>query len=213
MTRVVLIRHGQTEWNKFGKYQGQSDVALSEEGLEQAICLADNFPLERLDAVYASDLKRAMVTAETVAERFGLQVRPEEAFREISFGDWEGLTYEEIVSGWPEAMKNFLLHPDIMEIPHGETFPRVRERAMKRLGEVVAEHEPHNHTIGIFAHGAVLRTMLTAIMQMPLSQVWTLSQYNTAVNIVRFDEGRPTVELINSTAHLAMKGISGKGKI
>ena len=213
MTRLVLIRHGQTAWNKSGKYQGQSDVALSEEGLEQARCLAEHFPVEKLDAVYASDLSRAMVTAETVAQKFGLDVRPEPAFRELSFGKWEGLTYAEIVAGWPDAMANFLTHPDIMEIPQGESFPQVQQRAMARLKEIVAEHEPHDHTVGIFAHGAVLRTILTGIMQMPLSQVWTLSQYNTAVNIVRFDEGRPTVELLNSTAHLAMEGLSGKGKI
>ena len=213
MTRLVLIRHGQTAWNKSGKYQGQSDVALSEEGLEQARCLAEHFPVEKLDAVYASDLSRAMVTAETVAQKFGLEVRPEPAFRELSFGKWEGLTYAEIVAGWPEAMANFLTHPDIMEIPQGESFPQVQQRAMTRLKEIVAEHEPHDHIVGIFAHGAVLRTILTGIMQMPLSQVWTLSQYNTAVNIVRFDEGRPTVELLNSTAHLAMEGLSGKGKI
>lgn len=213
MTRLVLIRHGQTAWNKSGKYQGQSDVALSEEGLEQARCLAEHFPVEKLDAVYASDLSRAMVTAETVAQKFGLEVRPEPAFRELSFGKWEGLTYAEIVAGWPEAMANFLTHPDIMEIPQGESFPQVQQRAMARLKEIVAEHELHDHTVGIFAHGAVLRTILTGIMQMPLSQVWTLSQYNTAVNIVRFDEGRPTVELLNSTAHLAMEGLSGKGKI
>ena len=63
MTRLVLIRHGQTEWNKSGKYQGQSDVALSGEGLAQARCLAEHFPIEKLDAIYASDLSRAMVTA------------------------------------------------------------------------------------------------------------------------------------------------------
>lgn len=213
MTRVVFIRHGQTEWNKSGRYQGQSDVALSEEGIGQARCLAEHFPLDRLDCAYSSDLQRSMATAEIVAGRFGLAVQKEPSFRELSFGDWEGLTYQEIVSGWPEAMTNFLTHPDIMEIPHGETFAQVRERAMQRLWEIVAEHESRDHVVGIFAHGAVLRTMLTALMQMPLSNVWTLSQYNTAVSIVRFDEGRPTVELLNSTAHLALEGLSGKGKI
>ena len=73
MTRLVLIRHGQTAWNKSGKYQGQSDVALSEEGLEQARCLAEHFPVEKLDAVYASDLSRAMVTA-----IFSLAIMPED---------------------------------------------------------------------------------------------------------------------------------------
>ena len=213
MVRLVLIRHGQTEWNKSGRYQGQSDVKLSEEGLAQARCLAEHFPVAHLDAVYASDLSRAMMTAEIVAEKFNLEVRPEPAFRELSFGDWEGLTYAQIVSGWPEAMAHFLTRPDIMVIPGGETFPQVQARSMKRLRKIVAEHEPHDHTVGIFAHGAVLRTMLTGILQMPLSMVWSLSQYNTAVNMVRFDDGRPTVEILNSTAHLMLEGLSGRGKI
>ena len=134
MVRLVLIRHGQTEWNKSGRYQGQSDVKLSEEGLAQARCLAEHFPVAHLDAVYASDLSRAMMTAEIVAEKFNLEVRPEPAFRELSFGDWEGLTYEEIVAAWPDAMRNFLAHPDILEVPNGESFPAVQQRALERLG-------------------------------------------------------------------------------
>ena len=213
MTRLIFVRHGQTEWNKSGRYQGQSDVALSEEGLAQARCLAEHFPADRLDAIYASDLSRAMVTAGIVAERFHLPVRKEAAFRELSFGDWEGLTYQEIVSGWPEAMENFLLHPDILEVPRGETFARVQKRAMERIWKIVAEHEPKDHTVAIFAHGAVLRTILTSLMHIPLQYLWSLSQYNTAVSMVRFDGGRPTVELLNSTAHLAPAGLSGQGKI
>ena len=77
MTRIVFIRHGQTEWNVIGKYQGQTDVALSSEGVEQANLLAEHFPLAHLDAVYASDLKRAMVTAGCVAKHFGVEVQPE----------------------------------------------------------------------------------------------------------------------------------------
>ena len=213
MTRLIFVRHGQTEWNKSGRYQGQSDVPLSEEGIAQARCLAEHFPAERLDAIYASDLSRAMVTAGAVAERFHLPVRKEAAFRELSFGDWEGLTYQEIVSGWPEAMENFLLHPDIMEIPGGETFAQLQERAMARLWEIVAGHEYGDHVVAIFAHGAVLRTMLAGLMHIPLEYLWSLSQYNTAVSMVRFDGGRPTVELVNSTAHLALAGLSGQGKI
>ncbi len=201
MVKVVFVRHGQTEWNVSGRYQGQSDVALSAAGIEQAEKLAANFPVEHIDAIYASDLIRARVTAETVAKRFGLGVNLEPAFRELSFGDWEGLTYEQIVASWPDAMENFLAHPDILDIPHGESFPEVQQRAMSRLQELIQKHE--GQTIMVAAHGAVLRTMLTAALHMPLQYLWSIRQFNTAVNIVRYDaEGNPTVELLNSTAHL-----------
>ena len=202
MVKIFLIRHGQTEWNIDGRYQGQSDVALSQEGLAQAQALAEHFPGERLDAVYSSDLQRARVTAETVAKKFNLPVQLEPAFRELGFGDWEGLTYEQIVGGWADAMANFLKHPDKMQIPHGESFAEVQERAWSRFQELVQEHEMQDHAIAIFAHGAVLRTLLTAILHISLEYVWELRQYNTAVNIVRYDDGWPTVELLNSTEHL-----------
>ena len=201
MTKVVFIRHGQTEWNVNGRYQGQSDVPLSPAGEEQARLLAAHFPVGHIDAVYASDLKRAMFTAQAVADKFGLPVQQEPAFRELCFGDWEGLTYEEITSQWADAMTNFMNHPDIMEIPNGETFPEVQARAMKRLNEIIALHE--GQTIAITAHGAVLRTILTAALHMPLQYLWSIRQFNTAINIVRYDrEANPTVELLNGNAHL-----------
>ena len=201
MTKVIFIRHGQTEWNVTGRYQGQSDVKLTEEGRKQAEKLADNFPVAKVDAIYASDLCRAMVTAETIAKKFGLKVQAEPAFRELSFGDWEGLTYQQIVDKWEEAMANFLQHPDILEIPGGESFPAVQQRAMKRLNELIEKHD--GQTSVVVAHGAVLRTMLTAALHMPLQYLWSIRQFNTAVNIVRYDaDANPTVELLNSTAHL-----------
>lgn len=201
MVKVVFIRHGQTEWNVAGRYQGQSDVALSKQGIEQAKKLAENFPVAAIDAVYSSDLKRARVTAEKVAEKFGLLVQTDPAFRELSFGDWEGLTYEQIAGSWADAMENFFKRPDILQIPHGESFLAVHQRAMKRLRELLEKHE--GQTIALVAHGAVLRTMLADALHMPLRYLWSIRQFNTAVNIVRYDAGEnPTVELLNSTAHL-----------
>ena len=89
MTKIIFIRHGQTEWNITGRYQGQSDVPLSELGVEQAKKLAAAFPVQGLTAIYSSNLSRAMTTAQCVADRFGLTVQPRAELREINFGDWE----------------------------------------------------------------------------------------------------------------------------
>ena len=200
MTKIIFVRHGQTEWNVLGRYQGQTDIALSPLGIEQAEKLAAYFPVDKVEAVYSSDLVRAMTTARCVADRFGLTVEPRAELRELNFGDWEGLTYDEIVAKWPDALNNFFQHPDVLEIPHGESFPKLRERALDAVEDIVARHP--NQTVAVFAHGAILRTILTAALHMDLKYVWTIRQFNTAVNIVTYTEHGTTVELLNGTGHL-----------
>ena len=200
MTKIIFVRHGQTEWNVLGRYQGQTDIALSPLGIEQAEKLAAHFPVDKVEAVYSSDLVRAMMTARCVAARFGLTVEPRPELRELNFGDWEGLTYDEIVAKWPDALNNFFQHPDVLEIPHGESFPKLRERALDAVEKIVACHP--EQTVAVFAHGAILRTILTAALHMDLKYVWTIRQFNTAVNIVTYTEHGTTVELLNGTGHL-----------
>ena len=201
MTKLILIRHGQTEWNKDGRFQGQSNVALSEEGIRQAEELATHFPVESLAAIYSSDLMRARRTAETIGTHLGCEVQALPELRELNFGDWEGLTYQEITEGWPDALKNFLRHPDILEVPHGETFLQLQERAMKAIQGIVERHE--GDIVAVVAHGGILRTVLSSVLHMPLRYLWSIRQFNTAVNIIRHDEGNWTIELLNSTAHLS----------
>lgn len=200
MTKIIFVRHGQTEWNVLGRYQGQTDIALSPLGIEQAEKLAAHFPVDKVEAVYSSDLVRAMTTARCVADLFGLTVEPRPELRELNFGDWEGLTYDEIVAKWPDALNNFFQHPDVLEIPHGESFPKLRERALDAVEKIVACHP--NQTVAVFAHGAILRTILTAALHMDLKYIWTIRQFNTAVNIVTYTEHGTTVELLNGTGHL-----------
>lgn len=208
MTKIVLVRHGQTEWNISGRYQGQTDVPLSAEGVEQARRLAEDFPVGHLDAIYSSDLDRARVTAECLAKHFELPVRLEASFRELNFGAWEGLSYEEIISRWPDALENFLRHPDRLHIPEGESFLALQERAMAKVHEIVAAHP--GKTVAVVAHGGILRTILCNALHMPLEYLWSIRQFNTAVSIVCYEDGWSSVELMNSTAHLGKSRILEK---
>lgn len=201
MTKIIYIRHGETEWNLSGKYQGQTDVALSPRGIAQAEKLAAHFPVKEIAAVYCSDLSRARRTAEIIAKPLGLAPVPKKELRELNFGAWEGLRYDEISKRWPIAVEDFFRHPDRMEIPGGETFAAVQQRAMGCIQALCDAHE--GATIAVVAHGAILRTILSAALHMDLRYVWTIRQFNTAVSIVRYeDDGWATVELVNSTAHL-----------
>ncbi len=206
MMRLILVRHGQTEWNAGGRYQGQSNVALSDTGRKQARFLAERFPVRQLDAIYTSDLDRAKETAECVGKRLGLTVCPEKAFRELSFGDWEGLTYQEISSRWPEEAEKLFTAPDELVIPHGETFQDLQKRALDKIYSLYEKHI--DQTVAVFAHGAINKTILAGLMHIPLHYLWSLRQDNTAVNILRLDDGYVMVELINSTSHLGEDLIS-----
>ena len=204
--RLILVRHGQTEWNAGGRYQGQSNVALSDTGRKQARFLAERFPVRQLDAIYTSDLDRAKETAECVGKRLGLTVCPEKAFRELSFGDWEGLTYQEISLRWPEEAEKLFTAPDELVIPHGETFRDLQKRALDKIYSLYEQHI--DQTVAVFAHGAINKTILAGLMHIPLHYLWSLRQDNTAVNILRLDDGYVMVELINSTSHLGEDMIS-----
>lgn len=200
MTKFIIVRHGQTEWNLAGRYQGQSDIALTDAGIKQAEILAANFPEKEVAAIYSSDLSRAFITAEAIGKKLNCPVKKEKAFREICFGDWEGHTYEEIIARWPEALENFFQRPDILEIPNGETFAIVQKRAVDRLLELSEQYK--DKTVVIVAHGAINRTILAASVHAPLRYLWSFRQDNTALSIILHNNDGFLLQLANSTEHL-----------
>ena len=200
MMKLLLIRHGQTDWNLLGKYQGQTDIALSGEGIRQVDLLAQNFPVDTLDIIYTSDLQRALMTAERLAEKFSAPLYADKALRELNFGAWEGLTYQEIAERWPQEVQNLFGAPEKLQIPEGETFLMLQRRAMDKIHEIRAENEGKN--VAVVAHGAISKAILTALLHIPLHYVWMLRQDNTAVNILRFDDEFVSVELLNGISHL-----------
>jgi broad specificity phosphatase PhoE len=152
ITRVVLVRHGETEWNAHKRAQGQADVALSPRGREQAKETAGRLSDLHVDAVYSSDLSRAVETARAIAEVHGLDVEEDPAFREIDQGEWTGLTVAEIKQRWPERWgpaRHFSARPG------GESPQQVRRRALEGLRRVV-ERYPQG-TVVIASHGGTIR--------------------------------------------------------
>lgn len=202
MTKLILIRHGRTLWNSSGKFQGQSDIELSQEGVSQAEKLAENFPVTHIDRVYSSNLKRAYITGEIIAKKFNVPIIKDKRLCEVSFGSWEGLTYDEIHEKWPNEIETMFSTPDVLTMPEGESFAQVQKRGVEALLDIVNKHP--DETIAITAHGGILRTLLAYALHMPLRYIWTLRQDNTAVNIVAFYGDKINVELLNSTAHLSL---------
>jgi len=200
MSKLIIVRHGQTLWNLEKKYQGHSDIALSDEGLVQAAAVAERLAAEKIDAVYASDLSRAFKTAEGIAAKHSLAVNIVPELREIKFGDWEGLCYEQISERWPGLLGKLWATPDEVEIPGGETFTQLKERAYAAITKIVAAHP--EQTTAIVAHGGTISTIICAMLDIHLNRVWSIRQDNTAVNIIDYYHGRPMLSLLNCTRHL-----------
>lgn len=200
MTRVIMVRHGQTAWNLAQKYQGHSDIELSEAGIRQAELVAARLANEPIQAAFASDLGRAYQTAKTIAKNHKLPVHKVAELREINFGIWEGLTYDQIYSGWPELIEQLYQKPDEIQIPGGETFRELKQRAAGCLQRLVAEHE--DSTILLVSHGGTIRTLLCAALDIHLNHIWQIKQDNTAVSILEYHDGYPVVTLLNDTHHL-----------
>lgn len=150
MPTLLLVRHGQTQWNLERRVQGHTDIPLGEAGVAQARALAEELASETLVAVYASDLARARSTAEIVAQRHGLVVEIDPRLREKNFGSWEGLTDLEIAERFPDARRGHW--------GDGETTEEVSERALAAVAGIVALHPAGS--VLVVSHGGPLRALL-----------------------------------------------------
>lgn len=133
MIRLYLIRHGETEWNKAKRFQGWTDIELSEEGIRQAELLGERFKKIDIDEIYSSPLKRAVSTAKAVAKATNLDIKTNENFKEINFGEWEGLTAKEISAKFGNDFDEFIRYPENGTFPGDISFDHVTERIKKAL--------------------------------------------------------------------------------
>ncbi|MCW2278546.1 alpha-ribazole phosphatase [Heliophilum fasciatum] len=199
-TRVYLIRHGETEWNQYRRFQGHSDVELSAQGRHQARRLLLRLAGEPLDHIYASDLRRAAETARIIAEARSVPLEEDRRFRECHFGHWEGMTFAEIHQAYPEESQTWMKAPNRFQAPGGESFADVQQRTYPALLERVEQHV--GQSIAIVAHGGTLRILLCAILGVDLDRAWQFRQDNTALNIIDFLDDTPFIERINDVTHL-----------
>jgi len=155
VTEFLLVRHGETDWNRDRRFQGHADPPLNETGREQARALASELAGERLDAVYTSDLARANETAEIIARRLGVPVVVDAALREIDVGEWQGLTWPEIEERFPDGVRKWRERGHGWE--GGETYDALGERVVTALRRIGAEHPAGR--ILIVGHGGTVRSV------------------------------------------------------
>lgn len=199
-TRLLLVRHGRTQWNHDMRFQGQCDVPLNEEGVRQAELLRDRLRGERLDAVYSSDLARCRRTAEVIAQDRGLPVVTSPALRECGYGLWEGRTLKEIRAEWPETVEARWRDPERVAPPGGEAFAQVRERVTAYLNDVVARHLEAN--VLVVGHGGCLLAFITGLMHMQLSLGFGFRLDNCSLSVAEFDRHGCRLVSLNDVCHI-----------
>ncbi|MEP7290469.1 MAG: histidine phosphatase family protein [Chloroflexota bacterium] len=182
MKRILLIRHGQTDWNTEGRWQGQLQVPLNHAGQEQAQALADYLRGQPITAVYSSDLSRAHVTATYVADALQLLVKPDPRWRELHLGVLQGLTINEVNSLHPNVALG--MREDYLgyEIPEGESRRVMQARAYEAYQDIIA-NEPGG-AIAVVSHGGTIRVLLLKLFGDSILQK---SVHNTSISVIETD--------------------------
>ena len=203
MLRLYFMRHGETVWNTERRYQGMTDIELSEKGLRQAECAAKRFKNIKIDKIYASPLKRAMKTAEKIAAEKGLEIISEDDFREIHFGEWEGKTVPELTEKYGESYTNFIREPHKYGFPGEGSVENVINRIKPGIDRLIAEEKGN---VLIVSHGGIIRLMIMYIMGLDSSWFTKMWINNTGVSIVEIKNDRRLLLTLNDSAHLAETG-------
>ncbi|HZL74983.1 MAG TPA: histidine phosphatase family protein [Propionibacteriaceae bacterium] len=167
--RIIIWRHGRTEWNVIDRYQGQADIPLDEVGYAQAIQAAEVLAAYRPSRVYSSDLTRCYQTAEMLAQRVGLDITTDKRLREIHVGSWEGLLGEEIRAADPELARRLWAGEEVRRSPTGESPSEVAERMVEALTEIAEEAEDQS-TVVVVTHGLAGRVGACKFVGLPFDE-------------------------------------------
>jgi len=200
MTRVVLVRHGETEWNRVERFRGRTDIELNETGRQQARAVAQRLSSWQMEAIYSSPLKRALQTARPIAQACGLKVQALDPIIDIDYGDCAGLSPEEFSTTHPDLFEKWRDAPQGMRFPRGESLDDVRRRAWPAVEEVCATHE--DGTVILLSHVVVNRVLICAALGVGNSSFWKIGQDNAAINIIEAGQGGYRLLLLNDTCHL-----------
>ena len=200
MTRIYLVRHGQTAWNKEEIFRGRTDVPLNETGLREAELAGEYFREMEIHAIYSSPLLRAWETAQKIAEVQRLEVRPLQGIIDMRFGEWEGQSLKDVQRKDGQRFQQWRNEPHRVRIPGGESLDEVRDRAMAVLEETIQSNS--GKTLLFVSHRVVNKVILCSILGLDNSHFWQIGQESTAINLIQHRDGKYVLSLLNEACHL-----------
>ena len=187
-TILILIRHGETPFNRDRRYQGHRDTPLTRKGKKQAKKIAVRLRNEPLDAIYSSDLKRTGYTAKIINRYQSLKINILPELREIDFGDWEGKTHDEIQRKWGSLLDGWEGKPSEIRIPRGESIKDLAERIRSVVKKIVNNHP--DQRVAVITHGGPIRIILMDALGLGLDDWWKTITGNGGISVVEYQSNK-----------------------
>lgn len=200
MPRLLLVRHGTTEYNTDRRFMGHSDISLSETGQRQVEKLADYLKDERIDAAYASDLNRAMTSARIVTGKRNIEIIPSPELREVNYGSCEGMTFNEIDHAYPDVAQKCINFTLELEFPGGEKFREFIDRSSAFL-ERLKNHQPRE-TVLIVSHSGPLKVLVCRLLDIGLEHWWQIRVDVASLSIMETSRRGAVLSCLNDTSFL-----------
>ena len=196
--QLILIRHGETLWNKEKRVQGTTDIELSATGIEQARKLALSLADASIGAIYASPLKRARQTAEIINGFHGRKIEIHHELMEMNMGDFEGLTFTELMAGEKEFLHRWITDPASVKMPRGESLAELQSRAWQSIEKLIAAGQ----NALVVSHNFTIATILCRLRKISLSEFRSTCVDNASRTQIRIEDGETHIEAINDSRHL-----------
>ena len=200
--KFFVVRHGETEWNKLGRFQGHTDISLDERGMAQAKETAVASEGWGHTAIYSSPLVRTVQVAEEIAKVSSMSVSQEPGLKELSLGELEGVTGEEMRNGWPEVFAAWRAEPENMSMPNGESLGQLRDRTWQVILDIEQRHSP-DESIVVISHNFAIRSIINELLGVPLAYFHRMSLNLASVCTFDSDDRGRRLTGYNSTSHLS----------
>jgi len=199
MTEIILVRHGETNWNAAEIFRGRADVELNETGLKQAELLAGYLDNLKIEAILTSPLQRAVKTASSIARKDNLKVITAPGLIDFNYGNWQGLKKQEVMNRYEPLYSEWISHPEKVKMIDGESLEDVRERAMRVVAGVI---EKYTEAIVLVAHRVVNKVLICALLGLDNSHFWDIRQDTCGITAFTYENGHFILTRHNDTSHL-----------
>ena len=198
---LILVRHGETDWNRTGRCQGVEAIALNDHGNQQVRELASSLKNEKISAVYSSDLKRALETAREIASHHKLTVNIEKDLREMDQGELEGLKFSEIRERYDHVLTQWRESPETLKLPMGESLAGLQERALRVFNKILERHS--GETVVTVSHNLTITTLLCKFSGVGLKGFRNFNLQAACKNLIVCRKDGIEIEVLNDVSHLS----------
>ena len=199
MTTIMLIRHGNTDWNIEEIFRGLADVELNETGMKQAKLLAEYLEDEPIKEIYSSPLKRALKTAKTISESHGLEVMAARELIDFDYGEWQGLSHGVVKERYPKLYDDWMRNPQLVRMPKGENLDDVKRRTISLVDRLIAEHEG---TTALLSHRVIHKVLICALLGLDNSHFWNIRLDTCGITTFTHDDNGFVLARHNDTSFL-----------